>query len=814
MTRYFFSVALLSSSIIGYEIVLVRLFSISQWHHFAHMVISLAMLGFGFSGTVISLTQTWLKRHFHNTYTVCGSIYSISAMGCFILHQHIPFNPLMLNWQPRQFLLAGIIYLILSFPFFFGATCIGTVLLQFPHKVDRLYFFDLFGSGIGALGSVFMMYLIPPAQNLILVTTLGFCSVIIANLDGKRMKNRKKTICYFAFASLFTIYFLLNPVSIVVSPYKRLSSTLNFPDAKIQSTTRYSPLGLLQVVESASIRAVPGLSLNSQHSIPPQLGLFTDADAMTTITKFDGDLSKLAYLDDTMSALAYHLIENPNVLIVGAGGGTDVLNALYHQSNTIGAVEMNPQIIDLIRQEYADFSGQIYAENSTVQIHIAEIRAFINTSAKKYDLIQMTMLDSASASGTGTHNLSENYLYTVEALSLLFQRLAPGGVISITRWLKTPPRDMIRLFAMAVQALEKMGNRTAKDQLVLVRGWQTGTLLIRNGKFDIKDCATIQRFCHQRSFDTVYYPSISESEANLYNQLIEPTYFRDTQSILFGDRQQIFDQSPFNIYPATDNRPYFFQSLRLSSLIHMMRTNYRNSLSFVEWGYPLLIATLIQAILAGLGMILLPLFLWRNRSKTSVKPTHRSSPYPILFYFLCLGAGFMLVEIAFIQKFLLLLGQPIYTVATVFCGFLTFSGLGSLFSTKFKNSRLLRHRNPILFSIGIVSLITCLYLQFLPFIFSRLTIESDIIKIIFSVCLIGPLAFFMGIPFPLGIDLLRRCYPSFISWAWGINGYTSVVSAILATFLAITFGFNVVILLAATIYLLGAWISYYYWVPE
>ena len=174
----------------------------------------------------------------------------------------------------------------------------------------------------------------------------------------------------------------------------------------------------------------------------------------------------------------------------------------------------------------------------------------------------------------------------------------------------------------------------------------------------------------------------------------------------------------------------------------------------------------------------------------------------------------MLVEIAFIQKFLLLLGQPIYTVATVFCGFLTFSGLGSLFSTKFKNSRLLRHRNPILFSIGIVSLITCLYLQFLPFIFSRLTIESDIIKIIFSVCLIGPLAFFMGIPFPLGIDLLRRCYPAFISWAWGINGYTSVVSAILATFLAITFGFNVVILLAATIYLLGAWISYYYWVPE
>ena len=813
MTRYFFSVALLSGSIIGYEIVLVRLFSISQWHHFAHMIISLAMLGFGFSGTVISLTQTWLKRHFHIMYTVCGSTYSISVIGCYILHQYIPFNPLMLNWQPTQFLLAGIIYLILSLPFFFGSACIGMVLLQFPDRVDRLYFFDLFGSGISALGSIFMMYIIPPAQNLTLVTAIGFCSVVVTNLDNKRTKNRKTIVCHLTFALFFTIFFLLNPISIVVSPYKRLSSTLNFPDAKVQST-RYSPLGLLQVVKSASIRAVPGLSLSSQHSIPPQLGLFTDADAMTTITKFDGDLSKLAYLDDTISALAYHLMKEPNVLVVGAGGGTDILNALYHQSNTIDAVEMNPQVVSLIQQEHADFSGQIYAPDSMVQVHIAEIRTFINASTKKYDLIQISMLDSTSASGTGTHTLSENYLYTVEAISDLFQHLAPGGVISITRWLRTPPRDMIRMFAMAVQALETIGDQVPNDQLILVRGWQTATLLIGNGQFDIKDCATIRHFCHQRSFDTAYYPNMPESEANFYNQLTEPTYFRAAQSILFGDRQQFFQQSPFNIYPATDNRPYFFQSLRLSSLLHMMRTNHRNNLSFIEWEYPLLIATLIQATLAGLGLIFLPLFLWRHRLKTPVDQTHGSPLYLVLFYFLCLGAGFMFVEIAFIQKFLLFLGQPTYTVATVLCGFLVFSGLGSLFSTKFKNSCLLRQRNPILFAIGIVSLITCLYLQLLPFIFSQLTINSNIIKIIFSICLIGPLAFFMGIPFPLGIDLLRRCHPSFITWAWGINGYASVVSAILATFLAITFGFNTVILLATTIYLFGAWVSYYYWVSE
>lgn len=813
MTRYFFSVALLSGSVIAYEIVLVRLFSISQWHHFAHMIISLAMLGFGFSGTVISLTQPWLKRHFHIMYMICGSTYSTSIIGCFILHQHIPFNPLMLNWQPIQFLFAGIIYLILSLPFFFGATCIGMVLLQFPDRVDRLYFSDLFGAGISAVGSIFMMYLIPPAQNLTLVTALGFCSILVANLSNDRKKNWKTTAYYLAFALLFTIFFLLKPVSLMVSPYKRLSSTLNFPDAEVRNI-RYSPLGLLQVVESASIRAVPGLSLTSQHSIPPQLGLFTDADAMTTITKFDGDLSKLAYLDNTISALAYDLVEKPNVLVVGAGGGTDVLNALYHQSHTIDAVEMNPQVVGLVQQEYGDFSGQIYAPNSTVQVHIAEIRNFINASTKKYDLIQISMLDSIGVSGTGTHALSENYLYTVEAISNLFQHLAPGGVISITRWLKTPPRDTIRLFATAVQALEIIGDQVPNNQLILVRGWQTATLLIGNGQFDTEDCAAIRHFCHQRSFDTAYYPGISESEANFYNQLAKPEYFRAAQSILFGNRQQFFQQYPFNIYPTTDNRPYFFQSLRLRSLLHIIRANHKNNLPFIEWGYPLLVATLIQAILAGLSLIFLPLFLWRHRLKATVNKTHRSPLYLVSFYFLCLGAGFMFIEIAFIQKFLLLLGQPTYTIATVLCGFLVFSGLGSLFSTNFKNICLLRQKNPILLAIGIVSLITCLYLQLLPFIFSQLTVNSVIIKIIFSICLIGPLAFFMGMPFPLGIDLLRRYHPAFITWAWGINGYTSVVSSILATCLAITFGFNTVVLLATTIYLFGAWISYHYWVSE
>ena len=373
MSPYFFSVALLAGSIIAYEITLVRLFSIAQWHHFAHMIISLALLGFGASGTAISLTQRWLMgdrsasegigQRFHNAYTICGFLYSISVVGCFALHQYVPFNPLMLVWQPSQVLSIFALYLILSLPFFFGAACIGLALLQFAGNVNRLYFFDLFGSGIGALGIIFIMYLIPPVQNLTLIAAVGFCAILIASWVDWKAQRWRRLVLVMGSAAAFIGYLLFNPISIRISPYKGLSSTLNFPDAQILNE-RHSPLGVLHVVRSDLIRAVPGLSLQTQQPVQPQLGLFTDADGMTAITDFGGDLSKLGYLGDTTSALAYHLVERPRVLVLGAGGGGDVLSALYHSAVSVDAVELNPQVLELVGKEHNDFAGHIYAPDS------------------------------------------------------------------------------------------------------------------------------------------------------------------------------------------------------------------------------------------------------------------------------------------------------------------------------------------------------------------------------------------------------------------------------------------------------------------
>ena len=817
MNPYFLSVALLAGSIIAYEITLVRLFSIAQWHHFAHMIISLALLGFGASGTAISLTQHWLigngsksdggGQRFHNAYTICGLAYSISVVGCFVLNQYVPFNPLMLVWQPSQVLSIFALYLILSLPFFFGAACIGLALLQFAGNINRLYFFDLFGSGIGALGIIVTMYLISPAQNLTLISAAGFGAVLIASWGGWTPWRWRRIVLVTGFAAAFIGYLLFNPVSIKISPYKGLSSTLNFPDAQILNE-RHSPLGVLHVVGSELIRAVPGLSLNTQHTVQPQLGLFTDADAMTAITDFRDDLSKLGYLGDTTSALAYHLTESPRVLVLGAGGGGDVLNALYHRAASVDAVELNPQVLELVAKAHKDFAGHIYAPDSPypVQVYVAEARGFVRGTTKRYDLIQIALLDSVSASAAGTHALSESYLYTVEAFTDLYQHLTPGGIISITRWLKTPPRDLIRLFATAVEALERIDGVVPAQQLSMIRGWRTGTLLIKKGVFDSAERVAIQDFCRERSFDVAYHPQMGEVEANRYNQLAEPIYFRAAQAILSDERQQFYERYPFNIRPTTDNQPYFFQFLRFDSLVQMIRTVGRSAIPFIEWGYLLLIATLIQAAAAGLALILLPIFFLKQKTAA---PSSRFSTafrepdtWRVLIYFLSLGIGFMFIEMSFIQKFLLLLANPTYAVAVVLCAFLLFAGLGSLFSLKLGTIIKLRQPPPVI-AIGLLSILALVYLQLLPPIFHRLLASSNAVKIAVSIGLIAPLAFFMGMPFPLGIDWLQKQHPHLIAWAWGINGYASVVSAILATCLAIAFGFNIVILLAVGVYLIG-----------
>src|SRR3984893_1521230 len=365
------AIALISAGLLAYEVLLTRLFSIIQWHHFAYMVISIALLGYGASGTFLAFAQDRLRRRFVSVFALCAALFAVSAVAGFAMAERLPFNALAVIWEPSQLLYLVVLYLLLTVPFACGATCIGLALVAFPNNIGRIYRSDMLGAGAGALGVVAGLFGLSPSQALQAVATLGFAAAAVASLGAGFERGNWRTAGYAA-AGLAALAIPHSWTGLRLSEYKGLSQALLVPGAEVL-TERSSPLGLLTVLRSPAIpfRHAPGLSLNNPVETPPQLGVFTDGDGLSAITAFDGRLEPLAYLDYTTAALPYHLLERPHVLILGAGGGADVLLALYHGAAQIDAVELNPQLVRLVKETYADFAGRLY-DRAEVRVIVAE----------------------------------------------------------------------------------------------------------------------------------------------------------------------------------------------------------------------------------------------------------------------------------------------------------------------------------------------------------------------------------------------------------------------------------------------------------
>jgi hypothetical protein len=788
----YIAVALLSAAALGYEILLMRLFSIIQWHHFAYMLISVALLGYGAAGSFVAIARRVLLPRFAAAFTISAALFGISAIAGFALAQRVPFNPLEILWDPQQPFLLLLVYLLLVPPFFFVATALCLTFARFGAQAHRIYSFDVLGAGLGSIGILAALFLLAPAAALRLIGALGLAAAALASwqsASGSRWRPAALLIAALAVPPLLPAPW----VQLIPSEYKDLSQALSVQGARVVQE-RFSPLGLLAVVDSPMVplRHAPGLSLNAVTEPPPQLGIYTDGDGPNALTRFDGTTAPLAYLDDLTSALPYHLLPQPRVLVLGAGAGGDVLQALYHGARSIAAVELNPQLIDLVEKRYGDFSGRPYSAPG-VRVHIAEARGFVAGSREHYDLIQVALLDAFSASSAGLYALSESYVYTTEALQDYLRHLTPGGMLAITRWVTLPPRDTLKLFATAVRALEANGATRPGQQLVLIRGWKTVTLLLKNGEFSAAEVAAIKQFCRARSFDTEYYPGIQAGDANRYNILDQSYFHEGAQALLGAGREDFSARYKFNIEPASDDRPYFFHFFKWRTLPELLALREQGGMPLLDWGYPVLIATLIQALAVALALILLPLrFLARERDAAAIPSGLRSR---VALYFLALGFGFMFIEIAFIQKFILFLSHPLYAVAVVLCAFLIFAGLGSRVSGRYSPTP-----RQALWPFVLIILLALAYLVLLPPLFRELMALPDLAKIALSVALIAPLAFAMGMPFPLGLASVATQAETLLPWAWGINGFASVVAAILATVLAIHLGFNAVVMLALLLY--------------
>jgi hypothetical protein len=787
------AIAVLSAGALASEILLTRLFSIIQWHHFAYMIISLALLGFGASGTLLTIAGEWLVRRFPLSFGASATLFGVSTYGCFVAAQGVPFNALEILWDPWQLGALAAMYLLLMVPFLCAATCIALAFLRYRAQIDRLYAFDLAGAGAGSLGVVLLLLAAPPLYALKVVAACGPAAAALAWV-GLRARPRWGVVVPVALLLL-----LLHPAgsgsrALDMSPYKPLSQTLRASGAEVVAT-RSSPLGLIQVVRSPHVplRYAPGLSLTATSGPPEQLAVFTDGDGLSAITRFDGRLAPLAFLGAMTSAAPYHLLHAPGVLVLGAGGGMDVLQALYHGARRVDAVELNPQMVALVRDTFRDFAGDVY-DRKDVQVHVAEARGFVSASRRHYDLIQVALLDSFSASSAGLYALAESHLYTVEALRAYLSRLKTGGVLALTRWVKLPPRDGIKLFATAVAALDELGVRDPGRHLAWLRGWSTSTLLIKNGPLSAADVAALREFAANRSFDVAYYPGMPAREANRFNRLDRPYFYAAAKALLGPQRARFLRDYRFQVAPATDDRPYFFNYFKWSALPAIVALRTRGGVALFELGYLVLVATLVQAVLASLVLILLPLGVRQRLGSAGASP--RGLRLRVLLYFLALGFAFLFLEIAFIQRFTLFLAHPLYAVAVVLAGFLLFAGLGSRFSARGRGA----WGRGVLGPVAAIVVLGAAYVVLTPVLFEGLIGLAAPIKIAITLALIAPLAFCMGMPFPRGLARLPEGAGDLVAWAWGINGCASVVGAVLGTLLAIHLGFAVVLWLALALY--------------
>ena len=560
-----FSVALVSATALAYEVLLTRLFAIVQWHHFAYMVISIALLGFGASGTFLALNSQLVER-FKLVYVVNLVLFGLLALPCFLIAQQFAVHPEQLLWDPRQMIRVTVVYILLALPFFFAATAIGLAFMRYRHAISKIYAADLIGAGIGSVVIVGLLYLLFPIDALKVLSVFGLIASLLAVVELRA--GWINTSIIVVTTLLLCIAFQVLPVTwfnLSISPYKSMSQQLNVLDAHIE-TERSSPLGLLSVIASPTVplRHAPGLSLNTTAEVPEQKGVFIDGNGMTPIDAH-AERSNSAYLDSLTSALPYHLMHPQHVVVLGTGGGSLVRQALYYDVSKVTAVELDPQIVKLVRKDYREFSGSLY-DLDEVNVQIEEARGFLAGNSQRYDLIQVALIDSYAASSAGLYALNENYLYTVEALEEFYSHLNKDGYLGISRWVKLPPRDALKLFATALAAMRRVGVENPEEQLLLIRGWQTSTLLMKNGRFTPEEISRARQFCEKRSFDLAFYHGMPQALANRNNILPEAFFYNGALSLIGDSSKQFLADYKFSIEPATDDRPYFFYFFKWRTL--------------------------------------------------------------------------------------------------------------------------------------------------------------------------------------------------------------------------------------------------------
>jgi spermidine synthase len=764
-------VAISSFAVLLLELALTRLFSVVLFYHFAFLAISIALLGLGSGGVFAYLGKSWLGRF--STRTLLSWLCVANAVVVLIVLEIVLHVPVSLSLSRGNFLRLTAIYLASAVPFFVTGLEFSILFARESQHISRLYGADLLGGALACLGVV------PLLNWLGGPNTVLFAGVMAAAAGAAWAANaeqRKLTLGLGAVLSLVIAANYSGKLIDVVYAKGMLR------DKSCVEFARWNAISRVEVDRQAEAKAV-----------------VIDADASTYIMNADPKKWQgTEWQKNLMAAppaLANILRPHGEYAIIGPGGGVDVLRAVANGSPSVTGIEINPIIANTVmRGRYADYSYHLY-ERPEVHIQVTDGRSFVRNAKQKFDVVQMTLVDTWASTAAGAFALSENSLYTVEAFREYFEHLKPDGMVAITRWEFRQPREALRVVSVAMEALHEMGiTNPARNFVVVSEGDldEDGipvVVLAKKSAFTAEEEEEVHEHLKSHpSLVALYLPS--DPKDNPFSALIAR-----------NDPYAFAKQYPYDVAPVNDNAPFFFFTLKLDQVLH------RKDLSQgIDWKVNLGVVVLAMVLLISLGAVLaflvIPLALGDGRGHE--RPVR-------LLYFVAVGLGYILVEIAFVQRFVLFLGHPTYALTVVVFLLLLSGGAGSLASRKWL-TQTKRARLPLAF-------ITCallLYVFVLPGLLNALMGLPFAAKLLVSAILLGPLGFAMGMPFPTGLQTLASIpAPEFppagksefrqnaVEWAWAMNAGSSVLGSVLAMVIAIQFGLNATLACGAGAYLMA-----------
>jgi hypothetical protein len=782
------------------QLVQTRVLSSLYYNHLVYLTVTVALLGFGISGVLVAIIAPRVRRMEELAAAgLCGGAIFVPAAvgGASYLPEALPIPLILLKLL--------ISYVLLVIPFIFFGTTLASIFMMGGKSINRLYFIDLAASAVGTLAFVFLLTPLT-AEGL-----LWACS--FASLLGFFVLSRAFGM---SLRAPFQVLFLL-VVGILCLHGNLIGSIPDFYKIGCPGYAKVTP----EITRWTTITKIEVLTGPTYGTPPYDIKMVSqDREASTPIVSpavYQATIDAAQGTDPKMSCPGSNFIAHPapeDALIIGVGGGIDVTNAVAAHAKNITGIEINPETLGLLKHEYADFA--VWPKRPNVELHCLDGRNYVASTTKRFDTINLTGIDTFSALSTGAYVLSENYLYTVEALKDYLRALKPDGILNIHRWNFRVPRESLRLCNLFLEASAENGNQHPEQCVMIIgadygAGWQyrwASTLMKKEPFTQDEVNRVLGLIDREPSFALIYLPKIFPPDQQ---KALEEKYFQHDADYYTPNRaafsqlidapslearHKFEDSYPYNVTPVYDNRPFFFEYHRVSEIFHPIKEPNDLGVRGVYVHYTLYILFFVTSIASYLGMIV-PLHFFARDGLTI--PHARA----LILYFAALGLGFMFIELGVIQSLNIYLGHPMYSLALVLAGLLFFTGLGSYLAG------LRRAGLSTLVAQGMLGscLVIVLWTLLMPSVIGATMGTSIFLRGSITLVSLIPLGLFMGIPFATGIRYLSDGQSRFIPWAWGINGMTSVMASILAILLAMRIGFKDVLILGALTYLVGYLVS-------